>query len=469
MALLSGMSIRRQIVTILVVTQLIAHIVPVALIDTVFARYGYGRVNLATESLGAFTSVLNLVDRLPEPQAMAAINAAMASDPRFSLGFGVSEQNKEHTSRFTHAYQDSLSRKIPAHWRTSLETYEIRQVGGWPPFMTRLGATVQLTNGQWLRFETAPNGMWQMAPTIVLSIFSVVLVLPLTFFSIWAGLVLVSPISRLAKGADRFSHDLDAPDIRAEGAREVRMAAVAINSMRHRIRSLVNDRSETLAAIGHDMRTPLTRLNLRAEAIAEADLREAVFEDLGHMNRMIDDALSFLRSQKYALVPMTFDLTKLSLNVIESLRAQGYDARFEGPDRLEVSLDQDLIRRVLENLTNNALEHAELVLVSIIEVTDNSLIIDISDNGPGMSEGDKKLMLEPFRRGDPSRGAKHSHQFVSAPSGFGLGLSITHNIITSHHGQLSLLDNVPTGLKVRLELPRSLISINDASQKSHLL
>jgi signal transduction histidine kinase len=443
---LTGTPLRWQVAALLIVTQIAAHVATFEFMNRILDLSGSGRGALAAESVAPFTTVLQIASRL-ESGGAAAIHAALAGDKRFrfspQLPSGVLDD-----SGFGKEYGDALRASVPDSWRDRVTAIRVPDDGLFSMPGRSLGAAVQLPDGTWLVFEQNENTAWRLVPTLVIGLGITILALPLTLLAIWSGSVLVSPITALAIGADRFSRDLDAPDIEPRGAHEVRVAASAVNLMRARIRKLVEDRAQTLAAIGHDMRTPLTRLRLRAEAIADPEIRDAVTDEISGIERMINSALSFLRSQRSGISLVKVDLAVLAQTVVDDLSDQGKPARYEGFPKLVVECDHDLIRRVLENLTNNAITYAGAVTVSVRAPVKDWVLLDVLDEGPGIPAADREALLEPFQKGDKAR-----TDLTNDGGGFGLGLAIAKDIVEQHGGTLSLNDNVPRGLVVSIRLP----------------
>jgi len=262
----------------------------------------------------------------------------------------------------------------------------------------------------------------------------------------WATRGLTAPLSRLAQAAAGFSLDRDAAPLPERGPYEVRTAARALNRMRERIRRMVEDRTRMLAAVGHDLRTPITRLRLRAEFLEDETTRAQMLRDLDQMSAMIHAALSYLRDGQTAEGRSLVDLASLLQTVCDEFTDMGHAVTYEGPDHLLVLIRSDEIHRAVTNLVENAMKFGTRAVVRLRVASPATAEIEVVDNGPGIPDADKEAMLEPFARGDAARG-------MNEPSGFGLGLSITRAIGQAHGGGLSLLDAEGGGLIVRLSLP----------------
>jgi len=208
----------------------------------------------------------------------------------------------------------------------------------------------------------------------------------------------------LAAGVRRFGAGLDAPDLPVEGTREVRDLAVAFNDMKRRISALMAERTRTLAAIAHDMRTYLTRMRLRAEFIDDADHRARAVRDLDEMAALLDDTLLLARTETVeSEPPPRVDLRAL---VVEA--AETYGA---APEALQLTVPEDAVpgqarplavRRILANLLDNGLRHGTKVELSLVS-RGGQAVLTVTDNGPGMSAESLARLGEPFHRSDPSR------------------------------------------------------------------
>ena len=198
-----------------------------------------------------------------------------------------------------------------------------------------------------------------------------------------------------------------------------------------------------LAAISHDLRTPITRLRLRSEYIEDPAQRTQTVRDLDQMQSMLESVLSLLRSESAAR-PTLVDVAALLQMVCDQFSDSGYAVHYLGPDRAAFIVRPDEIIRAVTNLVENATRFGTEVRVELL-ISGNQIIIDVVDDGPGIPDERKAAMLEPFVRGEEAR-------TMDETAGFGLGLSITQAIVTAHGGRLLLLDNEPRGLRVRLLL-----------------
>jgi len=268
----------------------------------------------------------------------------------------------------------------------------------------------------------------------------------LSLLGLWAARALSGPLSALASAAESFSLDNAAAPLPERGPEEIRSVARALNNMRRRITALVDDRTKMLAAISHDLRTPITRMRLRTEFIDDETSRNQMLRDLDQMRMMLDSVLTFLRNDGQ-LEPMTPTDIATSLQLIADQFADiGHQVSYRGPAHATVNARPGDLHRAVTNLVDNAVRFASVVTISLT-VAPDAVTIDVEDDGPGLSSTQKIAVLQPFVRGDDAR-------TMDQASGFGLGLSITHAVARAHGGELSLNDREPHGLIARIKLPR---------------
>ncbi|WP_050801446.1 ATP-binding protein [Gluconobacter morbifer] len=238
------------------------------------------------------------------------------------------------------------------------------------------------------------------------------------------------PLRALSSVADRIGADENWVPLAERGPREVRGLAHAINAMQTRIQSLINDRTQALAAVSHDLRTPLTRLRLRCGFLADKDAQAAIEADLDEMEGMVNGVLAYLAGADDPEVPRTIDIVATLNTLVDDQADHGRDARYEGPDRMLVRVRPLAMKRVLSNLVENAIHYGGNVLAMLKSHKDGSLEISISDGGPGIPESEYERVLTPFYRLEGSRGR--------ATGGIGLGLAIVSREIQREGGVLLL-------------------------------
>lgn len=254
------------------------------------------------------------------------------------------------------------------------------------------------------------------------------------------------PLSRFVRVARAFGRSGEGEQALPEdGSHEIRELARALNDMRDRIRALVEARTRMLRAISHDLRTPLTRLRLRIERSPEHAFKEGMLRDVDHIDRMIDETLSYLRDKAQDEAEAFVDLPSLLQTVCADFADIGHDVTYEGPRRFRIACRPGAMARAIGNLVENGVKFGHSVTVAL-HVPDGGVVrVEVSDDGPGIAPEERTNVLEPFSRGDEAR--------TSRPrAGFGLGLAIVREIVSAHDGRLDLLANQPRGLTARITL-----------------
>ena len=249
------------------------------------------------------------------------------------------------------------------------------------------------------------------------------------------------PIVNLAKAAEKFGKGEFVKEFRPSGAKEIRQAAYEFDKMRKRISVHLNQRSEMLSGISHDLRTPLTRLKLQLALLKQQDLAKKMGDDIEEMERMLNEYLEFSRNQKNEETE-TVNINNLITSIIKKYEGKQINVHFE--KNLKINARLNAIKRCLINLIDNGLAYGQKVEI-ITKKTISDAVIFIDDNGPGIPEKEYQNVMKPFYRIDKSRGQNKS--------GVGLGLSITNDIIRSHGGSISLEKSPLSGLRVKIYLP----------------
>ena len=253
-----------------------------------------------------------------------------------------------------------------------------------------------------------------------------------SLLSLWAARALTAPLSSFARAAEEFSLDGTAAPLPERGPAEIRSVAKALNRMRQRITALIDDRTKMLAAISHDLRTPITRMRLRSEFIEDEGHRSRMLHDLDQMRSMLESVLSFLRNDRKLESMTLVDIASTLQLITDQFTDMGHKVVYEGPEHAMATVRPDDLHRGVTNLVENAVKFGAEATIRLIASPD-IMTIEIEDDGPGISDTRKEMMLEPFVRGDDARN-------MDDASGFGLGLSIARSIVLAHGGELSLND-----------------------------
>jgi two-component system osmolarity sensor histidine kinase EnvZ len=251
------------------------------------------------------------------------------------------------------------------------------------------------------------------------------------------------PIERLASAVRRFGTDPQAPPIPPGGPAELRDTIEAFNAMQARISRFVHDRTVMLAAISHDLRTPLTRMRLIAEFIDEPQ-QGKLFRYVDEMREMVDSALAFFRDDASQEPFTRFDLPELLKSIIDDYGDQGITLLYEGPDHGTHHGRPHALRRAFVNLIENAVKYATPPEVHL-RLTSGHAEILICDEGPGLPEEVLEQAFAPYHRLETSRNR--------ASGGVGLGLTAARSIVRAHGGEIRLSNRPPGGLEARVDLP----------------
>jgi signal transduction histidine kinase len=280
------------------------------------------------------------------------------------------------------------------------------------------------------------------SPWMVTLLFAIISV---TLLGLWAARALTAPLSSFARAAESFSLNGASAPLPERGPEEIRSVAKALNRMRERITALIDDRTKMLAAISHDLRTPITRMRLRSEFIEDEAHRSRMLDDLDQMRSMLESVLSFLRNDRKLEAMTLVDIASTLQLVADQFADIGRKVVYDGPEHAMATGRPDDLHRSITNLVENAVRFGTETTIRLI-MSPDTVTIEVEDDGPGISDARKDTMLEPFVRGDAARN-------MDEAAGFGLGLSIARSIVQAHGGKLSLNDRQPHGLIARIELP----------------
>jgi two-component system osmolarity sensor histidine kinase EnvZ len=249
------------------------------------------------------------------------------------------------------------------------------------------------------------------------------------------------PIINLAKASERFGRGEDVDEFRPSGALEIRQAGYEFEKMRKRIIRHLNQRSEMLSGISHDLRTPLTRIKLQLAFIKDENISKKISEDVLEMEKMLNEYLQFASSRSTEKTK-TFNITELVENTIK--RYDKKNIKSDLIQRIYINGRRNLIQRCINNLIDNAIKYAENIKIEL-KKTNNNIIILVDDDGPGIDKKNHNNVFKPFFKVDKSRG--------DSKSSVGLGLSIASDVIRSHGGNITLDKSPMNGLRVKVSLP----------------
>ena len=318
-------------------------------------------------------------------------------------------------------------------------------MSGEPLLFGRFRIGVRDGDGHWLTIQPKSNfGLdpWQQRLLLVFAL-AALSVAPLA----WAfSRRLAAPISALAAGAERLGRDPRSPPLDITGSSEVAAAVTAFNEMQDRIRRYVDDRTGMMGAIAHDLRTPLTRLRFRIEAVPEP-LRTKMEADIDHMEAMVSSTLSFVRDAALPRDRRKLEMASLVETVMDEAALTGADAAVRRAERVVVDGDPLALKRLVANLVDNALKYGERARARVFS-EDGMAVILVEDDGPGMPESEIERVFEPFHRLESSRSRE--------TGGIGLGLAVVRAVARSHGGDVVLRNRPRGGLSARVTLPLAL-------------
>ncbi len=312
-----------------------------------------------------------------------------------------------------------------------------------PRWSERFRLSLQLSDGSWLLFTTGDpvEGAFRLV-RFVLWMAGIVAVIALV--SLWAGRRITAPLARFAAAAERLGVDGEAEPLPEAGPMELRAATRAFNRMQERLRRFVADRTQMVAAMSHDLRTPLTRLRLRAELVEDEEMQRKMLSDLDEMEAMVNATLAFARDDARHEPRGPLDLAALLQSLCDDREDAGQNAAFDGPAHVTVQGRPVALRRAFANLIDNAIAYGGGVRVRLGR-DDGVARVDIDDDGPGIPASEFEKVFAPFYRLERSRSRD--------TGGVGLGLATARTIVRGHGGDITLANREEGGLRVTVTLP----------------
>jgi signal transduction histidine kinase len=263
----------------------------------------------------------------------------------------------------------------------------------------------------------------------------------------WLTWTVNAPLTRVAQAAERVGLDINSPILTEQGSAQLQRVIRAFNDMQLRLQRFLTDRTLMLGAISHDLRTPLTRLRLRVEIGPVVDQQSKILADIESMENMLSSTLSFVRGVDDAEAHDAVDLALLLQTVCDMVGDLGGDVEYVEPARGRYRCKPQAMMRALTNIVANAVTYGWRARVTLSRAPAAGFVIEVEDEGPGIPDAEKAKVFEPFYRSAAARD-------IDSRS-MGLGLSIARSVILDHGGTIELLDRVPTGLRVRIELPEA--------------
>jgi signal transduction histidine kinase len=303
--------------------------------------------------------------------------------------------------------------------------------------------SMRLGDGTWVDVTATRNldprsGLHSVALSTTIMVLGVIAVAALLIRQ------LTRSLSALVDAANRLDPNAGGTPVPENGPSEVKALSIAFNDMQRRVKRLVDDRTQTLAAISHDLKTPLTRLRLRSEDIPDRELVQAMAADLAEMEAMLDSTLAFLRGDQIDEETKPIDLGSLLDTITSDLTDLGFDVCLDTTSPVIARGRHLALKRALWNLAENAVKYGNRARISLRERNARAVIM-IEDDGPGIPTSEKEAIFRPFYRIDDSRNRE--------TGGVGLGLSVASAIIQSHGGELTLENRAGGGLNTIVVLP----------------
>jgi signal transduction histidine kinase len=263
--------------------------------------------------------------------------------------------------------------------------------------------------------------------------------------SVWAVRRVTAPLAAVSIAAERLGNDLNAPPMPETGTIETRQASHAFNTMQARLRGLIENRTRMLAAISHDLRTPLTLLRLRAENVENQQERDKMLATIAEMDSMVGVTLQFARDEAATELRRPTDIAALIQSIIDDMADAGLPVRMQPAEPIVYDCRPDALKRAIRNLLDNAVKYGKAAAVAI-QTTPKTIEIVIDDEGPGIPEQELLRVFDPFYRLEESRSRE--------TGGVGLGLAIAQSIVQAHRGELVLSNRPAGGLRAQISLPR---------------
>ncbi len=306
-----------------------------------------------------------------------------------------------------------------------------------------MNVSLQLDDESWLNFEAPLVEERNVASPWSVPLLAVA-ALAILAASVWAVRRLTAPLTTLADAAEQLGRDVNAAPLSETGPQELRQAAHAFNLMQERIQRFVRDRTLMVAAMSHDLRTPITRLRLRAEFVDDDEQRRRMLADLADMESMVDSTLAFVREEASTEATASADLVSLVASVCEDRPGVTLHLDPAVGSRLPYVCRPVALTRCLANVVDNAVKYGGAAEVGLAS-NDSGVTVIVDDRGPGIAAGDRERAFAPFTRLDPSRNRD--------TGGTGLGLTIARTIARAHGGDVGLEDRPGGGLRVTVTLP----------------
>jgi len=369
---------------------------------------------------------------------------AQASDARLAARLRDEAEENGVTLRDARAAVRDEA-ELPQRLRDQLSPEELARAQERMQHMQTLFLSARLADGSWVnaRMITPRPNPWIaiQAAASTLLIYLVILAA-----MIWIAVRLARPLRDLTAAAESFGGPGEAPQVEPRGPADVRRAILAFNAMSARVSAMFDEKDRMLGAIGHDLRTPLASLRIRAESVEPEAERARMVATIEEMTAMLDDTLALARSGRAAEDLRPVDISALADTVVEEFRALGHDVAFAEGVRQTEAVQPSLLRRAVRNLVDNAVKYGGSAEVAV-RATPRGIAVEVADRGPGIPAGQIGNVQEPFVRLETSRNRE--------TGGSGLGLALARAAAQAHGGTLELENRPGGGLLARILLPKA--------------
>jgi signal transduction histidine kinase len=334
--------------------------------------------------------------------------------------------------------------ELPRRFRERMTTEERERAGERMRRMQTLHLSARFADGSWVnaRFVTPRPNPWL---AVRLAGSTLLIYLLILAAMVWIAARLARPLRDLTAAAESFEGRGEAPHVEPRGPADVSRAILAFNAMSARVSAMLDEKDRMLGAIGHDMRTPLASLRIRAESMEPATEREKVIATIEEMTGLLDDTLALARSGRATEKVRRLDVSALADAVVEEFRALGQKVEMESGPRQVAAVRPNLLRRALRNLIDNGVKYGGSARVAVRAAAGGKVAIEIADDGPGIPEAEVGNVQEPFVRLETSRNR--------TTGGSGLGLTLARSAALAHGGSLELMNRPEGGLLARILLP----------------
>jgi signal transduction histidine kinase len=404
-----------------------------------------------THTLERLKRLVPVLQRIDGERVHDVVGLASSCHAGYSVTdapFGTTAHT-EDTYRLAQSLSGALSlasqRVEAGHARLTREDFSYRRCGPWEIDLPIDGIviSVQLQSGRWLNAEVHPHE-WHFRQKLdwmlkVSAAFVFVGAVAL-FFIRRVG----RPLNQLTAAARSFADGMEATEVAEDGPIDLRRAIRSFNTMQREVAGEMARRTQTLAAISHDVRTPLTALRVKAEMVEDAAVRGSLIAGIERMERITTSALEYLKGESRGEPMRRVDLSALLESECAEFEELGDDVAFVGEHAVQHTCRPEALARAVRNLIDNAIKYARSARVSLRRAP-GSVDIVVADNGPGIPQDKLQLATEPFERLSDARDSERG--------GFGLGLAIARAIAEGHEGQLVLAKNEPSGLVATIRLP----------------